>query len=362
LQKFKEDVPIWPEGIKQSGLHKFLYKRISGLAQGHFVVVSENESEVSMLYLSSFEPYAIKKITYNFSTKKLFEKNLYTFDNNEFERGLGLLIKDKDLFVSIVRNMDKSCGKLDVYKFKLDHNLDSLTYPNLIFETECVTPPYGSHLTGGKLENFKNGILLSVGSFGKDYLAAKKTSYLGKLILLRQTEDSYSSEIYSSGFRNPQGLLIINDNILLTDHGPQGGDEINLVKKGGDYGWPFTTYGIKYDENTESLLFSNVGAIKYGSHDDYEKPIYSFMPSIGIKDIIKINFNNTEFPNWAGDFILSGNSKTGLIRLTLSKNLDRVIQAEPLKVVDAVRDLVPLNNGKFFAINHNGLYLIERHN
>lgn len=84
-------------------------------------------------------------------------------------------------------------------------------------------------------------------------------------------------QIYTSGHRNPQGMLVMGDLLLAVEHGPKGGDEINLITQGSNYGWPLYSAGSGYDEaDIPSFAAPNSG---------FTAPIFSFVPSIGISDL-----------------------------------------------------------------------------
>ena len=113
--------------------------------------------------------------------------------------------------------------------------------------------------TGGRIENFdNNNILLSIGDYGSRFLAQDKSSVNGKIIKININNSDY--EIPSMGHRNPQGLYYDKDNdyILQTEHGPRGGDEINLIEvakinqdKPLNYGWAISSYGEHYGGKTK---------------------------------------------------------------------------------------------------------------
>jgi len=93
----------------------------------------------------------------------------------------------------------------------------------------------------------------------------------GKTILIHL--DDGTSEIYSLGHRNPQGLYVTPEGaIWSTEHGPQGGDELNLIVRGANYGWPLVTYGTDYGSAAWPL--SHV----QGRHDGYQQPILRGYP------------------------------------------------------------------------------------
>ena len=94
-------------------------------------------------------------------------------------------------------------------------------------------------------------------------------SHLGKLVRIELA--SGEVEVVASGFRNPQGLARDTEgNLWLTEHGPQGGDELNLVRPGLDYGWPYATYGILYGNRIWPYNKAQ------GRHDGFEEPFFAW--------------------------------------------------------------------------------------
>lgn len=102
--------------------------------------------------------------------------------------------------------------------------------------------------------------------------------------------------IYSYGHRNPQGMVYLaeRDEIWAHEHGPRGGDEINLVKKGHNYGWPVISYGINYD----GKAFTNLTA-----KEGMDQPAVYWIPSIAPSGMTFVTSNR--YPAWKGD-LLSG--------------------------------------------------------
>lgn len=102
--------------------------------------------------------------------------------------------------------------------------------------------------------------------------------------------------IYSFGHRNPQGIDIhpVSRRIYNNEHGPRGGDEINLVGKGNNYGWPVITYGINYDGTILS---------EFKAKEGMEQPVFQWTPSIGPSSMKFVT--GDRYPGWKGD-ILSG--------------------------------------------------------
>ena len=258
------------------------------------------------------------------------------------------------VYVSYSAVNEKTCASLVMSKLKIDKLNQFEIEP--IYESSCTLPPYGLHQSGGKIaeDNFGN-LYLAVGDFQKGFLSAQSDHHFGKILRIGQDGKTI---IFSKGHRNPQGLYwdASSNELIATDHGPQGGDEINLIKRGRDYGWPFVTYGIRYGVNTEGELFSNVGSAHYGNHDGYAKPIYSFLPSIGIKAISRIPTGSYEFPNWLGDYLVA--SSRAFFRVKIEEG--RVIFAEPITELGGIRDIGISDSGIVFASGVNGFIVIKR--
>lgn len=114
-------------------------------------------------------------------------------------------------------------------------------------------------------------------------------------------------EIYSYGHRNAQGLAIHPETgeVWLNEHGPQGGDEVNVVRAGANYGWPVVGYGVNYGSGS---------AIHEGTHrPGMEQPIHVWVPSIGVSGLAF--YTGSQFPGWQGDAFVGGLSGGYLARL-----------------------------------------------
>ncbi len=131
-------------------------------------------------------------------------------------------------------------------------------------------------------------------------------------------QDGVLPEIWSYGHRNPQGLVVHPDTgeLWLDEHGPQGGDELNRVQPGLNYGWPVIGYGVNYGSGT---------AIHSGTRgEDIESPVHFWVPSIATSGLMV--YTGDRFPQWQGNFFVGGLAGQQLARLTPS--VDRPGQVE----------------------------------
>lgn len=138
------------------------------------------------------------------------------------------------------------------------------------------------------------------------------------------------SEIWSYGHRNVQGLAIHPEtgDVWADEHGPQGGDELNRIQPGRNYGWPVIGYGVNY---TTGL------AIHAGTHrQGMEQPVHVWVPSIGVSGMMI--YTGDRFPEWRGNLFVGGMAGQQLVRLTL--NGQRVANAETLvQQMGRIRDI-----------------------
>ena len=168
------------------------------------------------------------------------------------------------------------------------------------------------------------------GSYGKTIL----------IDLLQQT-----GKIFSLGHRNPQGLMIASDGTIWeTEHGPQGGDELNLVRQGANYGWPLESYGTEYGTHAWPLSKAP------GTHEQFEQPYFSWVPSIGVSNLIEVRSSRFEY--WNGDLLVSSLRDSALWRLRTREN--RVVMAERIEFGERIRDLEIGHDGELVVMADGG--------
>lgn len=164
---------------------------------------------------------------------------------------------------------------------------------------------------------------------GRVSLAQSSSSSFGKVF--RYGLDTKELSQFAKGFRNVQGMTINNGDLYTVEHGPLGGDEINHVIYGGNYGWPFVSEGVDY--GTFGLSDTSESFVSSRAIESIE-PIYSFVPSVGLNNINRIKDFHTE---WDGDFLLGALKSNSLYRVRIFNNAIKYI--EPIPVSIRVRDL-----------------------
>lgn len=174
------------------------------------------------------------------------------------------------------------------------------------------------------------------------YRPQDKSSSLGKF--LRIDLESLEVDVLAKGTRNPQGLTMdVDGNIWSTEHGPWGGDELNLIRAGANYGWPYETYGTQFPMYTWPL------SEQQGRHLKYEKPVFAWVPSIGVSNLIQVR---DVPPEWHGDLLVSSLRARSLFRIRLHDT--RVIFVEPIQIGDRIRDLIQMSDGRILLWTDTG--------
>ena len=158
-------------------------------------------------------------------------------------------------------------------------------------------------------------------------------------------------EIYAKGLRNVIGLYSENNITLATDNGPFGGDEINKIERGDNFGWPISSYGEKYFKNK---FLEGEDYFKNHNLNGFVEPIFAFVPSIGISEIIKIP--NSFSKTWQNNYLIGSLNGKSLYRVKFNDNYSKLIYYEKIFVGDRVRDIIYLEDQKkiIMALEHSG--------
>lgn len=200
-----------------------------------------------------------------------------------------LTISNNLIFLSYTEEISNDCWNTGVLFSKIDYK--KINFIKLFSATDCIkfNRKFNAHEAGGRIVAFDNDhILLSIGTYGRksSYLSQEISKVNGKIIKINIHDTTY--EIISMGHRNPEGLYYDKKNnfLLETEHGPAGGDEINIIEfnelaaKKKNYGWPLASYGAHYGEEAPISKSHKVKS--------FIEPIKYFVPSIGISEVIKI--------------------------------------------------------------------------
>lgn len=286
-------------------------------------------------YIDLYDDYLVvmpKNGTFYYQNITNIEKNNTDFkkidSNLNADYVLDLLVKDKKIYVSYVIKKDK-CHFL--YLGKSDINLEKLKF-EVIFSSKKCTKIIASGRIQKIIKDNSSYILLATNAdvFKKederDYEAQDDSSIYGKILAINEKNNSY--KIFSKGHRNILGLHVEGDVILSTENGPRGADEINRIYENKNYGWDIASYGKKYKLDEA-----------YKNHRDFgfEEPIFSFIPGVGISEIVKIDNNFDE--DWQNNYLVATMYDKHLIRVKFNHDFKKIDYYEKIFIGERMRDL-----------------------
>lgn len=336
----------------------FLYNPIHAQAKGSAFI---EETKKNIIIVDSLgEIYFFKKS--DLRLKKFFAKNIpnnlrniikYQTFYDKYEYSIkDVLIFDNRIYLSFTNEISKNCFNTSILVSDLKYDyLDFSVFfnPNDCVKKDNITGFFNPHIAGGRLVSFnKNHLLFSTGDFQNYKLAQSKDNLFGKILKINIINKKV--DIVSLGHRNVQGLKYDKNKklIISTEHGPIGGDEINLNKLTTErilnFGWPKASYGDHYTSEKEKRytlapLYKN--HIKHG----YEEPLIYYIPSIAISEIENVNDLFSTSDNKLEDYFVGSlgkeleNGQLSIHHLKIDYKKPEIIKYDIIQIRERIRDI-----------------------
>lgn len=238
----------------------------------------------------------------------------------------------------------------------------SLIETEVLFKLERKSTG-GRHFGSRLVFNRAQQLFITVGERGAQDRAQDLSDHAGTVIRIQdngdvpldnpfQSIENAKPEIFSYGHRNPQGAFLHPETgeLWLHEHGPQGGDELNIVRAGRNYGWPVITYGANYGSGTQI----GEGSKKEGM----EQPIYYWVPSIAPSGMAF--YNGDQFPGWKGNVFVGSLKFHTLVRLELDG--EKVVHEERIlkKQFGRIRDVRTGPDGNLYLLTDSSGGMLVR--
>ena len=302
---------------------------------------------------------------YYFENEKILTNNNKSINakkilsNLKVKKLLNIKIYNEKIYVSFIKDKN-NCETFNI--MVADFNLEELNFKNFYHLEECA-----SAIQAGKMVIFKHqgleGLLFSTSNQmsddtgedlytdrikNKNFPPQSDKMLFGKILFI--DFDKINLTVFSKGHRNIQGLFVENDVIISTEHGPKGGDEINKIEFGKNYGWPIASYGEKYATYNSSKNYYAKNHSSYG----FEEPIFSYVPSIAISEIMKLP--NQFSPNFENNYLITSLAALELRRIKFDEKFSKILFDERIYVGERIRDIefVDELNVILLAFDDNG--------
>ena len=237
-----------------------------------------------------------------------------------------------------------SCVEIAIDELDYDRKRQRIKFVSNWFITKPCVPISAVQQTAGRFAVIdQNSVYVTIGDLGYSEIDNRsKRGDLGSIFKL----SAKSAVRISQGHRNPQGIVLFDKKTLMAaEHGPRGGDEINVIEVGGDYGWPFVSYGQPYGSGD----YVRPGIT--GSHPGYIEPIKYWVPSIAPTELVQLPIQG--WGDWGRSLVLGTLKAEVLVFLKINENFE-VGQTVQIDMGDRIRDLELLSNGALLATTDAG--------
>lgn len=212
------------------------------------------------------------------------------------------------------------------------------------------------HMAGGRMAYVPpNTIMLGSGDYSwdgvyaPDALSQLESNDYGKVLEIDL--DRKTARQVALGLRNLQGMVVDKaGQIWAVEQGPRGGDELNRIVEGHNYGWPEVTLGTRYSGLPVDP------ASPYGRHDGFAAPTYAWVPSVSTSGLTQVDRFHS---SWDGDLLVSSLEAESLFRLRITD--ERVVFAEPIFIGHRIRSVLQHTHGRIVLwTDSNRLIVISR--
>jgi hypothetical protein len=251
---------------------------------------------------------------------------------------------------------NNKCHILSVARADLSEQF--LNFENIFSGKECgirsdAKQLSGLYSQGGRMQFNQDFLYLTIGTFGSELQAQNKNNYLGKVVRINLNDKIYKKiKIISMGHRNPQGMVLDNDNqyLYITEHGPKGGDEINFINLKNiseplNFGWPISSYGehVVGGKTPEEIkdMYKTMPLHKNHNKYNFIEPVYYFKNSAAISQIIKVDSNQQHLDNlYVGTLGRKNNeNQHELHNFKINRKTKKVTHHDRIKINNRIRDL-----------------------
>ena len=298
------------------------------------------------LFTYNIESKSLKKIA------TLISANRRNNDSRFAINDIGILTQSSSavkLLVSYPRlGLERNCVEVVIEQLDFNRLTQKVKrVSNWLITKPCVPISAVQHTSGRFAVIDQSSAYVTIGDLGYPQISdRKKRGDLGSIFKV----SAKGAVKVSQGHRNAQGIVLLNNkDLLAAEHGPRGGDEINLIKQGADYGWPFVTYGQPYGSG------DYVRPTNTGTHAGFIEPLTYWVPSIAPTELVQLPKDG--WGSWSDQLLLGTLKEQAVVLIKLDQKL-AVVEQVKVDVGHRIRDLEVLPSGVAVATTDSGQLLL----
>ena len=298
------------------------------------------------LFTYDLESKSLKKIATLISPNRRINDSKFAIND------IGILTQSSSavkLLVSYPRlGLERNCVEVVIEQLDFNRLTQKVKrVSNWLISKPCVPISAVQHTSGRFAVIDQSSAYVTIGDLGYPQISdRKKRGDLGSIFKV----SAKGAVKISQGHRNAQGIVLFNNkDLLAAEHGPRGGDEINLIKPGADYGWPFVTYGQPYGSG------DYVRPSKSGTHAGFIEPLTYWVPSIAPTELVQLPKDG--WRQWSNQLLLGTLKEQAVVFIKVDQNL-MVVEQEKVDVGHRIRDLEVLPTGVAVATTDSGQLLL----
>ena len=264
--------------------------------------------------------------------------------------GIKNIFKIKNKYFAYVAYHKEDCALISIFSYPEGENL--IDFPCLPGELK----EFDLNGSGGAFISFNNQNLLTTGTPTQEIdsvrnLAQKHDSPYGKILEIYLNENKkINYKVFSKGHRNPQGIMRNYNTIFSVEHGPRGGDEINIIKENKNYGWPVNSLGSHYN-------FEKISKDGLSNENFFEGPLFSFLPSIGISSIEKCPMDYEKYYAPLNCVAVGSMRAKSIFLILIDKNFSKVMSYEKIELPSRIRKFKFINNQLIAGTDFEGIII-----
>lgn len=314
------------------------------------LILLDGEGNISFFKIDDFDNNNLKLNFIKNNFRSMVDQNSNIFKKGR-ESFRGILIDSGNIYVSYYKMIKNGCYNIAILKSSF--NYENLNFEDFFSYEECSYNM--SNHSGGKMVKYNDeSFFFTTGDAQLFINAQKDDSYFGKLYLINFKNGNH--KLVAKGMRDTQGAYWDkkNQNLLMTEHGPQGGDEINILsekelEKNTNFGWPISTYGELGPTPIKENRFTKKTKNNHAPND-FKEPLFFFKEnSVAPSAIVNVdNFKN----GFESDFFMStmGNvpapGRRSIHHFKYDKINNRLTQEDIILIGERIRDLIYLDDKK----------------